>query len=120
MKINSKQKGNRGEREGAKEWAKVMGCEARRGQQYSGSPDSPDIVQGIKGTHCEVKRVEKFKLYEALEQAEADKAPEEIPVVLHRRNLKQWVVVVNLDDLPKLAKIISEYQNEKKEESIQD
>ena len=106
-KINSKQKGARGEREGSKEWAKVLGTTARRGQQFCGSPDSPDIVQGIPGIHLESKRTEKFKLYEALDQATQDKAKEEIPVVLHRKNQRQWVVVVNLVDLPQLANLIA-------------
>ena len=42
-KINSRQKGARGERELAAVFT-TAGFPARRGQQFSGSPDSPDIV----------------------------------------------------------------------------
>ena len=106
--MNSNAKGKRGEREGAKEWAKAMCCEARRGQQFKGSPDSPDIEHSIDGIHLESKRTEKFKLYDSIEQAEGDSGSD-VPVVLHRRNLKPWVAVLYLDDLPKLYEQLREY-----------
>jgi Holliday junction resolvase len=43
-KINSRAKGARAERECAKELERLFGCSARRGQQFSGSSDSPDVV----------------------------------------------------------------------------
>jgi hypothetical protein len=52
--------------------------------------------------HFEVKRAEKLSIYPAMAQARKD-AGEAIPVVAHRRNLEEWVAVVPLDDLPKLA-----------------
>ena len=99
--MNSKKKGSRGELEASKELKRVLGCEARRGQQFSGSPDSPDIVCDIP-VHFEVKRTETFNAYKAMEQAEGD-CGENPPVVLHRKNNKPWLVVVKLDDLPRLA-----------------
>jgi hypothetical protein len=108
-KINSKQKGAAGERECAKAWSKAMNTTARRGQQFSGSPDSPDIVHDIPGIHIECKRTERFKLYDALDQAEEDKHPDDVPVVLHRRNLKQWVAIINLEDLPEFIKKVNDY-----------
>jgi len=100
--VNSRRKGAAAEREFAKAVADVLGCEARRGQQFSGSPDSPDVVTDIEELHFEVKRVEALSLYPAMEQAERD-AGGKVPLVAHRRNGKPWVVVVRLDDLPKLA-----------------
>ena len=44
--MNSRNKGKRGELE----WRDVIrshGYEARRGQQFSGSPDSPDVVTDL-------------------------------------------------------------------------
>jgi hypothetical protein len=76
--------------------------EAHRGRQFSGSDESPDIITDLVGVHFEVKRAETFRLYAAMDQAIAD-AGENIPVVLHRMNNQPWVVVVRLDDLPKLA-----------------
>ena len=60
---NSIKKGKRGEREWAKWLRDNCNCKnARRGQQYQGGADSPDVVCGIPNTHCEVKRVEALNL----------------------------------------------------------
>jgi Holliday junction resolvase len=58
-KVNSRQKGARGERQWAKE-LNAMGFNsdepARRGQQFSGSKDSPDVVcKALACLHPEVK-----------------------------------------------------------------
>lgn len=101
-KINSRNKGASGERELAHELERVLGCSARRGQQFSGGPDSPDVVTNIPGIHIECKRTERFNLYAAMEQSTRDAGENNIPVVCHRSNRKDWVVVVRLDDLPRL------------------
>ncbi len=105
MGLFSKLKGKRGERELSHELERVLGISARRGVQYHGSPDSPDVVTNIEGIHIECKRSEKFSLYNALKQTQND-AETKIPVVCHRQNNKPWVVVVKLDDLPKLMKAL--------------
>ena len=97
----SRNKGKVGERELAHELTRVLGVAARRGVQFRGSPDSPDVIADIPGIHIECKRTERFRLYEALEQAVED-AGANIPVVLHRQNRQPWVVVIRLDDLPTL------------------
>lgn len=98
----SRNKGKLGEREAAHELTRVLGIEAARGRQYQGGDDSPDLKTSLAGVHFEVKRVESLSLYPALEQARED-CGDAVPVVLHRRNGKRWVVVVELDDLPKFA-----------------
>jgi Holliday junction resolvase len=98
----SRQKGKRGEREAAAELAVVFGCEARRGVQYQGGPDSPDVVLEGVAVHVEVKRTETLSLYTATDQARDD-AGGKIPLVLHRRNGKAWVAIVELEHLPALA-----------------
>ena len=98
----SNRKGKVGEREGRDQLRRLFGCEARRGQQYEGSSDSPDVVTDIPGVHFEVKRAEQLCLYNAVEQATAD-ADGKMPVVLHRRNGKPWLAIVLLDDLPNLS-----------------
>jgi Holliday junction resolvase len=98
----SRQKGKRGEREAAAELAVVFGCEARRGVQYQGGPDSPDVVLEGVAVHVEVKRTETLSLYAATDQARDD-AGGKIPLVLHRRNGKAWVAIVELEHLPALA-----------------
>ena len=101
-KINSRVKGCRGERE-ACEVLRSFGIKARRGQQFSGSPDSPDVVSSLEGWHIEVKRVESFNAYKALEQAVADGGGAR-PLVMHKKNGKPWLVVCLAQDvLPLLA-----------------
>ena len=101
MTINSNRKGKVGEREAAL-FLRAHGFEARRGQQHAGGPDSPDVVHDIDGVHLEVKRVEKLRIYEALEQADRDCPVSDMPVVLHRRNRKPWVVVLYAGDFLEL------------------
>jgi hypothetical protein len=102
MGAKSRRKGCRGELEAAAELRRLFGVEARRGRQFHGGENSPDVQTAIPGVHFEVKRVESLRLYPALYQAMAD-AGENLPVVLHRPNQKPWVAIVRLDDLPKLA-----------------
>lgn len=101
--MNSRAKGARGEREAAAAWATVIGVSARRGQQFSGGTDSPDVVHALGDTiHLEVKRVEKGNPYGWMEQAERD-CGGKIPLVLHKRNGKDWLAIVRLVDVPRLA-----------------
>jgi len=104
-KINSRDKGARGEREFCR-CLLAHGIGARRGQQYKGSPDSPDVCTCLDGfLHFEVKRVESFNAYKAIDQAAADAGPGQSPVVAHKRNGKPWLLVMRADDLlPLLAK----------------
>ena len=98
----SREKGKRGERELANK-LKEYGFEARRGQQYCGADGSADVV-GLQGIHIENKRVEKLCLYEALAQAKSDAKGGEMPIVTHRKNHCEWVVIQPLDDWIKLYK----------------
>ena len=100
MAINSRAKGCRGEVECAKLFRSYGFPEARRGQQYHGGPDSPDVV-GVPGLHIEVKRTERLNLYDALAQAKRD-AGEDLPVVIHRKNDSEWVVILSFADFMKL------------------
>ena len=99
MSINSKAKGAKGERELAK-LLKEYGYNCRRGQQYSGI-EGEDVV-GLDYIHCEVKRVEKLNLYDAMEQSKRDRKQGQFPAVFHRKNSKKWIVSMELDDWIKL------------------
>ena len=91
-----------GQLEAATELSRVLGIEARRGIQFQGGPDSPDVITDLSDwLHIEVKRSERLAVYEALEQAEDD-ANGKVPLVLHRRNCKPWIAITYLDQLPKL------------------
>ena len=68
----SRRKGKVGERECAAEMGELLGVEARRGVQFQGGPDSPDVVLPGVNLHVECKRVERLKLWDAIDQAKAD------------------------------------------------
>lgn len=94
--VNSRRKGSRGELEFCRE-LKRFGVKAHRGQQFCGTPDSPDVVTNHQGVHYEVKRTETLSPYKALAQAESD-CGESVPVVAHKRNRKPWVIIMLFDD----------------------
>lgn len=100
-RINSRTKGAVGERELA-EFLRERGHTARRGQQFKGGVDSPDIVcETLPGFHLECKRVEAGNLYKWLAQSKRD-AGSKVPLVVHRRNRQEWVVILPLEDFLKL------------------
>jgi Holliday junction resolvase len=99
---NSRNKGVVGEREFSN-LCKDHGFETRRSQQYAGINNDADVV-GIPGLHLEVKRVEAFSLYKAMKQAIRDKTEEEVPVVAHRKNREEWVVVLRAEDFLEMYK----------------
>ena len=99
----SRDKGKRGELQFAK-FLTEHGFPAHRGRQYHGRDDAPDVVCPDLGSfHFEVKRVERFSLYDALEQATTD-AAYSVPVVAHRRNGESWVIVMDAEDWIDLVK----------------
>jgi Holliday junction resolvase len=100
--MNSRAKGKRGELEFAN-WLKDRGFTARRGQQYAGGTDSPDVICAeLDGIHFEVKRTEAGNPYNWLDQATAD-AGNLYPVVAHRRNKRDWIAVLRMDDFLRLV-----------------
>ena len=107
MGKKSRDKGQRGERELAAELTRLFGVVARRGRQYHGGADSPDVVVDLPDIHVEVKRTEKLSLYPAMQQASTD-AGNKVPIVCHRANNKPWLAIVALDDLPKIAALLQD------------
>ena len=95
-RINSRTKGAVGEREFA-DLLKSMGLEARRGQQFSGGKDSPDVVHNLTGVHFEVKRVQAGNPYNWLDQACRDCGKGAIPIVAHRKNNRQWMAILPME-----------------------
>ena len=74
----SRDKGKVGERELASELRRLFGIDARRGVQYCGGTDSPDVVTDLP-IHCEVKRIERLSLYPAMKQATEDAGKGKVP-----------------------------------------
>lgn len=95
MGKKSLEKGKRGERQFAK-YLKTKGIESRRGRQFKGTPDSPDVISDLP-YHIEVKRVEALRLYQSLEKAKDD-ADDKPPIVAHRKNNKDWIIIMYADD----------------------
>jgi hypothetical protein len=112
--INSRQKGKRGERQWRDE-LRANGYAARRGQQFSGSPESPDVVcDGLPWAHFEVKLVERLNVGDAMAQARKQVGPApnaagaagptasasnrgKVPFVAHRKNYWPWLVTMEVE-----------------------
>ena len=92
----SKEKGKRFERLIASRF-REYGYEARRGVQYQGSPDSPDII-GVPHIHAECKAVERLSITDAYDQAKRDAPPHKLPVVFHKRNNCPILVTMEFED----------------------
>jgi hypothetical protein len=92
----SREKGKRGERQWRDE-LRAQGFAARRGQQFSGSADSPDVVcEQLNWIHFEVKAVERLNVQEVMEQARRD-AGDKISVVAHKRNFREWLITITAE-----------------------
>lgn len=104
----SRAKGIRGELEWACWLQETFGLDARRGCQYRGGQESPDVDGGIPSTHCEVKRAERLRLWEALEQAVRDAPDGSVPYVAYRANRRPWLVILRARDLADFARLVVE------------
>lgn len=98
--INSREKGKRGEKEVAR-MMREHGIPARRGVQYQGTPDSPDIVHALDPlAFIEVKLTNRLSLESWYDQATVD-AGHRMPVILHRRTKPRmkWRATLSLPHL---------------------
>ena len=75
----------------------------RRGQQYSGANGDPDVV-GLPFMHIECKAVERLNIFDALDQSKRDAREDEIPVVMHKKNRKPWLVTMELEEFERFYK----------------
>lgn len=101
--MNACQKGKRGER-AWRDQLRENGYDARRGQQFSGSPDSPDVVcESLPWLHNEVKCVERLNVQDAMDQAVRD-AKTKTPIVAHKRNNREWLVTMRAEDFFKFLR----------------
>jgi hypothetical protein len=94
--MNSRNKGKVGEREFAA-LLREHGFDARRGQQFAGGADSPDVVSdALAWLHVEVKRVQNLNLTDACVQASGDSGGKPW-VVAHRRNHAPWLITLRAE-----------------------
>lgn len=89
-------KGARGQREAAAAWTAATGLPARNGGQ-AGQVAGMDLEQPA-AVRLEVKRTERLRLWEALDQAKRDAGG--LPyAVLHRANGRPWAIILPMEDL---------------------
>ncbi|MFN7141041.1 MAG: hypothetical protein ACK4UN_17060 [Limisphaerales bacterium] len=102
--MNSRQKGKRGERQWRDE-LRANGYDARRGQQFAGSPESPDVIcDALPWIHFEVKLVERLRVQDAMDQACRDAGRGKVPVVAHKRNFRPWLVTIEAETFFRLLR----------------
>lgn len=104
--MNSRAIGVRGERQW-RDQLRANGYAARRGQQFSGSPDSPDVIcEALPWARFEVKLVERLDLYAAMAQARRDSGGR-AAFVAHRRNFWPWLVTMDAERFYRFLKVDS-------------
>lgn len=96
---NSRAKGARGELE-VSALIREYGFEARRGQQFSGIGESPDVVHSLEGYHIEVKYLADYKLHVLMGKevdswvAQAFRDAKGLqPIIFHRGARGEWFVI---------------------------
>ena len=101
MSMMQRRKGKLRERQLAA-YLTSLGYPARRGVQYHGGTDSPDVVaDGLEAVHIECKGVQDIDLgtqalRDAYGQSEAE-AGGKLPVVFWRRNGRPWALTWRMD-----------------------
>ena len=94
--MNSREKGKRGERQWRDE-LRANGYAARRGQQFAGFPDSPDVLcDDLPWIHFEVKAVERLNVQDAIDQAIRDSGGK-VAIVAHKRGFRRWLVTMEAE-----------------------
>ncbi len=107
--MNSRRKGAVGEREFSA-LLREHGFDARRGQQFAGGAESPDVVSdALAWLHFEIKRVQNLNLADACVQAESDCGGKPW-VVAHRRNHAPWLITMRAEFF---FELIREFQPQK-------
>ena len=108
MTVDHSKIGKRSRRRGAdgeRELARILrtyGFDTRRGQQFKGGGDSPDVM-GLPGVHIECKRVQSLNIEKAMVQSRTDaEGTDDVPVVMHRRDREKWKVTMDLDEFMKM------------------
>lgn len=110
----SKRKGNSGEREIVRIF-EDLGYDARRTPLSGGGHIKGDVV-GPPVLHIEVKRQERTNFYEWFRQAEKDRPPGKMPIVLHRKNNGQWMAFCRLDNFLQLYEAVARKAGEESQD----
>ena len=116
--MNARSKGARGERELARELAKIVG-EARRTGLMQSQQDAPESdVEWIDGLVVESKRCQRVEIDKWCELNERKaRGLSGISLVGWRKNRSEWRVALRLEDVPAFCRLIVEKLNEESEGS---
>lgn len=101
MKINSRQKGARGERQAAKALQAIGIIDADRAAQIG--KESGRDVEGWPGVNVEVKNLKAIAALKHLEQSKRDAKPGEVPIALVKQDRSKFVLMVELGQFPVLC-----------------
>lgn len=105
MGKSSQQKGRRAELE-VVELLHGYGIGTARAGEPLNYGTMPDVT-GVPGLHIEVKRTEKLRLTEWMQQARRDAARfgDGSPVIVHRRNRESWQITMSFADFLDIYKM---------------
>ena len=117
MTINSKKKGDRFERDVAKQLNKKFNTNVRRTPMSGGMSIKGDIIDinpysVLFDYHWECKNQEKLNIWKALEQARNDKPMGKTPVVVFRKNFERDYACLEFEDFMNLLLTIQQLQDE--------
>lgn len=112
-KINCRQKGARGEREAAKLLRDLGFAGARRGQQFRGGYDTPDVIcEALPGVLLEVKLEQAVKpgtkRFEDVWHKLCMDSGERAPALLWRHNRQPWNLTFIAEFPPMLVTVTGE------------
>jgi hypothetical protein len=109
MSNYQRQKGKRVERAAAARWRSITGGPARRSVQYCGSDGTADLI-AQEGLHIEVKGRKAISAVRFHDQAKSDAKPGALPIVLMKEDRGDFLIMLCLDDLPRLLELIGNEQ----------
>ena len=117
MTINYKKKGDRFERDVAKQLNKKFNTNVRRTPMSGGMSIKGDIIDINPDSilfdyHWECKNQEKLNIWKALEQARNDKPMGKTPVVVFRKNFERDYACLEFEDFMNLLLTIQQLQDE--------
>jgi hypothetical protein len=98
MSAMSHRKGGRAEA-ALVEALRAAGWITARRNFRSGAHGGGDITGGPTDTHWECKCVEALNVWKALDQAQRDARPTDLPVVAFKRNRSSWYAAIPLNEL---------------------
>jgi hypothetical protein len=108
--VNSRAKGARAERLLAQELREIMGwSSARRSQQFNGCVEGGAadlVIAEVPLLHVESKMVEALSIHPTVERA-VQEAGTKLAVVCHKKKRTQWLITLQLCDLPRLVEMLS-------------